>query len=233
MSAIQLDNLSLSYGDKLVLSKVSFCIDHGQWVVILGRSGCGKSTLLKAMANLDHGASQQGRIQCKVHIAYMAQQDALLPWLSVVQNVQLSHYLHHTRTPKTLLRAHELLEKVGLQAYVNKPPYLLSGGQRQRVALARTLMQSADLILMDEPFSAVDAITRLELQQLATELLSDKTVVLITHDPLEAIRLANKVYVMRDARLSDAFMPVGSSPRFLPEQTQPELQQQLLNELRR
>lgn len=231
MAALQLCDVSLSFGDNTLFSQLNLHVAQKQWVAILGRSGCGKSTLLKAIAGLNHGATQHGSIQCNSTIAYMAQHDALLPWLSVAHNVQLSHRLHGTASAHTVAQAHDMLDKVGLSAHAQKPPYTLSGGQRQRVALARTLMQDADLVLMDEPFSAVDAITRRELQQLASHLLADKTVIFITHDPQEAICLGDVVYVMQSGSLSPAYIPENLRPRLTPSQAHTLLQQQLLEAL--
>lgn len=231
MNAVNIQALSLSFGDKPLFSDLHLAVSVGEWIAILGRSGCGKSTLLKAIAGLDHGAVQQGQIDCHAAIAYMAQQDALLPWLSVLQNVQLAHRLHGRANAHTTAKARQLLADVGLNGHADKPPYELSGGQRQRVALARTLMQDAELILMDEPFSAVDAITRLELQRLAAELLADKTVILITHDPQEAIRLADTIYIMKNGELGEVYTPDNPRPRFAVEQSQPALQQRLLEAL--
>lgn len=231
MTALQLNNLSLHFGDKALFTSLNLHVAHGQWVAILGRSGCGKSTLLKAIAALNHGAMQQGDIQRNTSIAYMAQHDALLPWLNAAHNVQLAHRLQDTTSAHTVAQAHEMLDKVGLLAHAHKPPFHLSGGQRQRVALARTLMQSAKLVLMDEPFSAVDAITRIELQQLASTLLADKAVVFITHDPQEAICLADVIYVMHNGGLGAAYYPKHTRPRLDPAQVQPVLQQQLLEAL--
>lgn len=167
--------------------------------MLLGRSGVGKSTLLRAIAGLEQPAIIQGHIQFAPHIkvAWLAQQDSLFPWLSVLDNVQLAQHLHGQKNTKTQEKAKELLHAVGMTDHWHKPCYQLSGGQRQRVALARTLMQDADLILMDEPFSALDAVTRLQLQNLACELLQGKTVILVTHDPQEAIRLGEKIYVLQ------------------------------------
>lgn len=228
---LQLNQLSLSYAEIPLLTELNFTVHARQWVAILGRSGCGKSTLLKAIAKLDHGVVQHGQIYCETDIAYMAQQDALLPWLSVVQNVQFAQILKGCANSHTMAKAYKLLTDVGLSEHADKLPYELSGGQRQRVALARTLMQDAELILMDEPFSAVDAITRLELQRLATQLLSHKTVILITHDPQEAIRLTDQIYIMKNAGLGEVYIPNYLRPRFEVDQSQPELQQQLLEAL--
>ncbi|PID65414.1 MAG: phosphonate ABC transporter ATP-binding protein [Gammaproteobacteria bacterium] len=230
--AIEINQLSLSYGDKPLLTHLNLSIYPRQWLAILGRSGCGKSTLLKAIANLDQGIEKpSGHIQVNGKIAYMAQQDGLMPWLSVRDNVQLQHYLTGSKSADSARRALQLLARVGLANQADKAPYELSGGQRQRVALARTLMQTADIILMDEPFSAVDAITRLELQQLSAQLLADKTVVLITHDPGEAIKLADNIVVMRDGQLGKPYKIAEQRPRFAANQTHVDLQQQLLGAL--
>ncbi len=231
MKAIIIQGLTLAFGEHSLLADFDFFVPRGQWLALLGRSGCGKSTLLKAIAGLEHGATQRGDIVRASSIAYMAQQDSLLPWLSVVDNVQLGNYLTGVKNAASKDNALQLLEKVQLSEHGKKFPYELSGGQRQRAALARTLMQTADIVLMDEPFSAVDAITRLELQRLAAELLADKTVILITHDPLEAIRLADSIYIMHDGKLSHAFVPNYPRPRLEPHQSQPELQQQLQQQL--
>ena len=184
-------------------------IPAGLWTCILGRSGCGKSSLLRQLANLLGDTAQwtgeittQPEGDSKHQIAYMAQEDLLMPWLSVIDNVMLSTQFGSAQSPshKTQLqfdKAHSLLQKVGLGSKSNSLPGQLSGGMRQRVALARTLMQDHPVVLMDEPFSALDAVTRYRLQNLACQLLQNKTVVLITHDPQEAIRLANQLYIMQ------------------------------------
>ena len=249
MISIQLSDFSLSYPKRPLLSGLNLSVEAGQWACLLGRSGCGKSTLLQAIAGINHGAEQSGEVVLRpakvsltqldslatkasvAKIAYMSQKDALLPWLSLLENVQFPHRLNHTRTPQTTAKARALLEDVGLSDHMTKKPYQISGGQRQRVALARTLMMNADIVLMDEPFSALDAITRLELQALAVKLLKDKTVFLITHDPIEAIRLADVIYVIREHSLTSAFIPEGSRPRFDPQLAQPQLQKSLLEAL--
>jgi len=228
---LELKQVSLSYNDEPLLIDIDLTMHSGQWLAMLGRSGCGKSSLLKAIAGLDNAATQTGSILYQGSFAYMAQQDSLLPWLSVINNVLLERRLNGSVTTVDTEQAQRLLDQVGLSEFSNKVPYELSGGQRQRVALARTLMQDADLILMDEPFSAVDAITRLELQKLASELLQEKTVMLITHDPQEAIRLAEVIYVIQNDQLSEPYFPEGARPRFASEQAQPSLEAQLLEAL--
>ena len=169
-------------------------------------------------------------------IAYMAQQDLLLPWLSVIDNVCLSHRFQNPVSDKAQQtnQALELLAAVGLADHASTMPDQLSGGMRQRVALARTLMQDKPVVLMDEPFSALDALTRHKLQSLACELLRDKTVVLITHDPQEAVRLADNLYVLQGtpANAQSLSVPNTATPRVLDGECA-ELQQAILDQLER
>ena len=199
MYCLDIQHLCLQFDRKPLFVDLHFRVEQGEWVVLLGRSGVGKSTLLRAIAGLEDAAITQGHIQFSPHTkaAWLAQQDSLFPWLSVLDNVQLAQHLSGQKNTETQAKAKELLHAVGMADHWHKPCYQLSGGQRQRVALARTLMQDADLILMDEPFSALDAVTRLQLQNLACELLQGKTVILVTHDPQEAIRLGEKIYVLQ------------------------------------
>ena len=199
MYCLDIQHLCLQFDRRPLFVDLHFRVEQGEWVVLLGRSGVGKSTLLRAISGLEQTAITQGHIQFAPHIkaAWLAQQDSLFPWLSVLDNVQLAQHLSGQKNAKTQAKAKELLHAVGMEDHWHKPCYQLSGGQRQRVALARTLMQDADLILMDEPFSALDAVTRLQLQNLACELLKEKTVILVTHDPQEAIRLGEKIYVLQ------------------------------------
>lgn len=199
MHCLDIQHLCLQFDRRPLFVDLHFRVEQGEWIVLLGRSGVGKSTLLRAIAGLEDAAITQGHIQFASHTkaAWLAQQDSLFPWLSVLDNVQLAQHLSGQKNAETKAKAKELLRAVGMADHWHKPCYQLSGGQRQRVALARTLMQDADLILMDEPFSALDAVTRLQLQNLACELLQGKTVILVTHDPQEAIRLGEKIYVLQ------------------------------------
>jgi putative hydroxymethylpyrimidine transport system ATP-binding protein len=145
----------------------------------------------------------------------MGQQDDLLPWLSVRGNVTLGARLRGE--PAEREKARDLLARVGLERQSDQLPATLSGGQRQRAALARTLMEERPVVLMDEPFSALDAITRARLQALAARLLGGRTVLLVTHDPLEALRLGHRIQVMtgHPARIEGVIEPEGAPPRDL------------------
>ncbi|MEZ8760403.1 ABC transporter ATP-binding protein [Vibrio splendidus] len=242
---VQLSNASLRYNDSehATLSGLSLSLNAGKWTVLLGRSGCGKTTVLRYLAGLlDDKVEWQGTLATSDElpltdrIAYMAQQDLLLPWLSVIDNVCLSYRFQNLASDKALQtnQALELLAAVGLADYANAMPDQLSGGMRQRVALARTLMQDKPVVLMDEPFSALDAVTRHKLQSLACELLKGKTVVLITHDPQEAVRLADNLYVLQGtpANAQSLSVPLTSTPRVLDGECA-ELQQAILDQLER
>ena len=169
-------------------------------------------------------------------MAWLPQKDTLYPWLSIIDNVQLENVLFGNKSAKTTLQAKALLEQVSMSEHLHKNCAQLSGGQKQRVALARVLMQNADLVLLDEPFSALDAISRYQLQNLAYEMLKNKSVLLVTHDPQEALRLSQRIFVLRSPQpnqptLSDVIKPEGKAPRDLNQNNLWMLQQQLLNEL--
>lgn len=209
---LRIANARLVFSGAPLFENLSADIAAGQWTCILGPSGVGKSTLLRMIAGLSEtgpateiaGADGSALDQ---RIAWMAQQDLLLPWLSVSQNVALGSKLRGE--PADGARIAALLAAVGLDEQAEALPATLSGGQRQRAALARTLMEGRPVVLMDEPFSAVDAITRGRLQELAARLLRGRTVLLVTHDPLEALRLGHRIHVMagRPAQLGSALEP--------------------------
>lgn len=167
-------------------------------------------------------------------LSYMAQTDMLLPWLTILDNVLLGTYLRGTpRTSAIKQHALDLLNSMGLKSAAQHKPAALSGGMRQRVALARTLMEDKPVVLMDEPFSALDAMTRYEMQTLAAQKLQGKTVLMITHDPWEALRLGHQIIVLRGdpASLSAPIIPVGLPPRDITDPALLPLQKLLLAEL--
>lgn len=199
-----------AYGSHTVLGPIALDLSLGETVAILGLSGRGKSTLLKLAAGLLQGAS---RPPYAGQVAWMAQQDLLLPWLTVRDNVLLGARLRGEAPNRS--HADALLDRLGLGAWAEVRPAALSGGMRQRAALARTLMEGRSLVLMDEPFSALDPLTREAMQDLACETLADRAVLLVTHDPAEACRIADRVFVLhgRPAALEAVATLPGPKPR--------------------
>jgi putative hydroxymethylpyrimidine transport system ATP-binding protein len=200
-----LSNARLIYHNKLLFDHLSLTLPENQWTCILGPSGVGKSSLLRLLAYLPTGG--KANFESNIHdkdIAYMAQTDLLLPWLSVLDNILISIKLRGEKiSSQHKKEALILLEQMGIASHINKKPHQLSGGERQRVALVRTLFQHKKIILMDEPFTSLDAITKWKLQGLFSEYLKSKTVLLITHDPMEALRLGHHIYILsgRPAKL--------------------------------
>jgi putative hydroxymethylpyrimidine transport system ATP-binding protein len=209
--------LTLRYGARTIFENLDLELKGGAFVVLLGVSGVGKSSLLKIIAGLakpDAGvvAASDGRT-LDHRIAYMGQQDLLYPWLSVLGNVMLGARLRG-ETPDPV-RALHLLGRVGLGDRARALPSELSGGMRQRAAIARTLYEDRPIVLMDEPFSALYTCTRARVQDLAAELLQGRTVLLITHDPLEACRLGHHLVVLSGypATLGLPISVGGATPR--------------------
>lgn len=200
-TGISLKQLCVRYEQQSLFDDLNAYFSPRCWHSILGGSGVGKSTLLKAMAGLLPSVSGEiladNHIAIHQHVAWMAQDDLLLPWLNVLDNICLGYTLRKTKSAAVVERALQLLNQVGLADFAHRMPAQLSGGQRQRVALARTLIEDKPIVLIDEPFSALDVVSRLQVQSLFVELLTDKTVILVTHDPLEALRLSQKVWLMK------------------------------------
>jgi len=203
-SFIRFEDISLQLDRELLFDRFSLSIPANQCTCILGPSGCGKSTLLRLITGAHHFAYSgaihlASETDAPVEAAWMSQKDLLLPWSPVLDNVLLGARLRGEVSEERIAKARELIAAAGLEGYENALPATLSGGMRQRVALLRTLMEQRPIILMDEPFSALDALTRLKLQNLSAELTRGATVVLVTHDPLEALRLGDTVVVLSAA----------------------------------
>ncbi|MBM3608010.1 MAG: ABC transporter ATP-binding protein [Alphaproteobacteria bacterium] len=194
-----------------LFAHVRLDVRAGQWTSLLGASGAGKSTLLRLIAGLDTGVEFRGSITASDgrplagRVAYMAQSDLLAPWLDVVGNVVLGARLRGEKAD--IDRAMELIERAGLAGHARQRPHTLSGGQRQRASLARTLMEDRPVVLLDEPFSALDARTRAEMQELAGEMLAGRTVLLVTHEPGEAARLSHQALLISAGGLRPLPLP--------------------------
>ncbi len=227
------------YEGRTLFDNFTLPVGAGAWTCLLGPSGCGKSTLLRLVAGLLDGATIADEDGQPVagRLSFMAQNDGLLPWLSVIDNVTIGFRLRQGRTSggARAQQGMSYLRRVGLERVANDLPSTLSGGMRQRVALARTLMEDRPVVLMDEPFSALDAITRHRLQDLVADLLSDRTVLLVTHSPMEALRLGHKIYVLHElpATLDEPMKPDGPTPRRGTDAGVLELQADLLERLTR
>lgn len=205
---LELRDVSLSYhtlsGETSALSHISFSIGPEEFVALVGPSGCGKSTLLNLICGLME--PEQGEIliqgkplsEGKPSIGYMLQKDHLLEWRSVYKNILLGLEIRHELTPERLQRVDELMELYGLSKFRDARPSQLSGGMRQRAALIRTLALEPDLLLLDEPFSALDYQTRLNVGDDIGRILQkqSKPALLVTHDISEAISMADRVIVL-------------------------------------
>jgi len=212
MSAVvRVRGLVRTFTLKGVLSGVDLDIARGEFVALLGRSGSGKSTLLRAIADLDSEAQGTGEIEAPANIAVVFQDARLLPWKRVLDNVTLG-----LGRPDAAERGRRALQEVELGDRAASWPYELSGGEQQRVALARALVREPALLLADEPFGALDALTRIRMHALVARLVERHrpAVLLVTHDVEEAIELADRVVVLDGGRISaELVMPASPGER--------------------
>ncbi len=208
---LEIKNLTKTYytltGEVKALDKLDMKIKKGDFVAIVGSSGCGKSTLLTIISGIDK--DYDGLIKTLTdsnNIGYMLQQDALLPWLTIKENCMLGLKI---KGIKDETYVNNLIKKYGLEKFENKKPDTLSGGMKQRVALIRTLATNPDILLLDEPFSALDYQTRLSVENDIYNIIKEenKTAIMVTHDISEAISMACKVIVLtnRPAKVKDVY----------------------------
>ncbi|WP_405775781.1 ABC transporter ATP-binding protein [Streptomyces sp. NBC_00859] len=197
--AIRTTKLVRRFGDRIILKELDLTLGRGEFTALLGRSGSGKSTLLRAVARLDHGVDGSGELSVPERVSLSFQDSRLLPWLRLLDNVVLG-----MRGPGARERGLTALDEVGLAGREKAWPHELSGGEQQRAALARALVRDPELLLADEPFGALDALTRIRMHGLLRELYERHrpAVLLVTHDVDEAVELADRVLVLESGRIS-------------------------------
>lgn len=203
---LEFKNISFKYDEDpdFIIKNLSFRVDKGEFISIVGPSGCGKSTVFRLICKLERPFEGdiflEGRninVLGKGYIGYMPQNDLLIPWRTILQNSSLPLEIKGGDMKRVRNEAEEMLQSFGLEKYKDKYPRDLSGGMRQRVAFTRTLLTGSELLLLDEPFSALDAITRLSMQEWLLDKWSklNKTVLFITHDVEEALFLSTRIFV--------------------------------------
>jgi sulfonate transport system ATP-binding protein len=194
---VRAEKITRRYGERTVLSELDLEIRRGEFVALLGKSGCGKTTLLRTLAGLD--TLDGGTLTVPKSSTVVFQEHRLLPWWRVWRNVAIGLPRASARA-----RAQSALEEVGLTDHADAWPVTLSGGEAQRVALARALVREPELLLLDEPFAALDALTRIRMHGLVRDLIARHrpAVLLVTHDVDEAILLADRVLTMRDGQIA-------------------------------
>ncbi len=220
---IEIKNVTKKFGDKVILDDLSLTIEKGSLVVFIGSSGCGKTTTLKLINKLikptsgeiyidGKAISQEDTIELRRKIGYVIQNTGLFPHLTIKENIELIPVLKKEKSIEEIEKTtEELLEMVGLRYidYKDKYPSQLSGGQQQRIGVARAIATGAEIILMDEPFSALDPITRTSLQEELFTLQNElkKTIIFVTHDMDEALNIADKICIMDKGRIAQYDTP--------------------------
>src|SRR3989338_973576 len=205
---VEVNQLSKSFsteeGERKVLDNITFRVNTGEFVSVIGPSGCGKSTLLHIIAGIDEADGGEIKINGDAnspklgHIGYMQQKDLLLPWRTVLDNVILGLELKGVAKLEARQKAIEHIETFGLKGFENQYPFVLSGGMRQRASFLRSVLLHQEVMLLDEPFGALDALTRHQMQEWLMNLWQKlgNTLVLVTHDTDEALLLSDRIYVM-------------------------------------
>ena len=220
---IEINNLRKKYFDKeqeiLAIDNISLDVKKGEFLVIVGPSGCGKSTLLNIIGGIDYRSSGDIKFYDDIKIGYMLQTDCLFPWLTILDNALLGLRIKKLLTKENIDYVKDLLKTYGLSEFMNSYPSSLSGGMKQRVALIRTLALRPDVLLLDEPFSALDYQTRLMVADDVYQIIKreKKTVIMITHDIGEACSIADRVVVLSNRpsvvkKVIDIDMSGKSSP---------------------
>lgn len=244
---LEFKNINFQYpeDDYEMLHNLSFKVDKGEFVSLIGASGCGKSTIFRLITKLltpntgeilvggDHINNKHN------YVGYMPQKDLLFPWRTIEKNLFLPMEIQHTDKIDMVKKADAVLEQVGLMDYKHKYPKDLSGGMRQRISFARTLLTDSELMLLDEPFSALDSLTRMDMQEWLLNQWEhfDKTIMFITHDVEEAIFLSKRIFLITKTpitKLSVIDVPL-EYPRKRSQLKQPEiieLKEQLIEQLR-
>lgn len=224
--SVAITDLTQSFGGPNILDHIDLTLEAASFVALLGRSGSGKSTLLRLLAGLDRPIS--GNVHVPQMRAVVFQEPRLMPWKRVWRNVTLGL---HVKEPRE--RAIQALEEVHLSHRIDAWPLTLSGGEAQRVALARALAREPKLLLLDEPFAALDALTRMKMHDLVLALWRDHkpTVLMVTHDVDEALMLSNRVLVLTEGRISLDLPVTLSRPRRASQPGFEQLRSRLLSEL--
>ncbi|AKP41953.1 TPA: ABC transporter ATP-binding protein [Clostridioides difficile] len=220
---IEIRNVTKKIGNNVILDDISLAVETGTLVVLIGSSGCGKTTTLKLINKLikptsgeiyinGKPISQENEIELRRKIGYVIQNTGLFPHLTIKENIELIPRLKKEKSVEEIeKRTLQLLEMVGLDSdeFLNKYPSELSGGQQQRIGVARAIATDAEIILMDEPFSALDPITRTSLQEQLFSLQDElkKTIIFVTHDMDEALKIADKICIMKDGRIAQYDTP--------------------------
>ena len=238
---LEFQNVSFQYAqyEQVMMKELSFCVENGEFVSIIGASGCGKSTIFRLINGLEK--PQKGEIlidgkpiqQMKQYSAFMPQKDLLFPWKNIEKNICLPMELQKVPKKEQQQKCYEVLKEVGLLEYAKKYPKELSGGMKQRISFARTLLAGAEMLLLDEPFSALDFLTRVDMQEwlLKQWLHFHKTILFITHDVEEAIFLSQERPFSHMTKIKVP-LPPDRKREDLKKQNIVELREQLIEKLR-